>query len=225
MSDASPGLTRPLLLAAAVTLAVSVLRLVGELQGWSNAVFGTHAPGGDPEHRGMLGIWVLAPIFGFWFGRRLRQGTGGPKHAGKAALLLAVGIALLVGGFVVLVQTGVMAMGTPAEPKVATGLPYALGVTALAAVVMAFAWPRLVGALALYGLLARLPVVAITWLALENGWDTHHVLMPPGTLLPEGTSKFVFLATPQLTVWILFTMGIGGLAGCLGAALTRARAS
>ncbi|MGE3174573.1 MAG: hypothetical protein AB7O97_18220 [Planctomycetota bacterium] len=217
MSDAAPNLTRPVLIAATVTLVVSVLRLVGELQGWSAALFGVHEPGTAPQP-GMLGIWVLVPIFGFWFGRRLRQRTGGPPHAGKAALWFAIGIAVVAGGFAALVTSGLVPFGTEEAPEVAAGLQYILIVDAIAAAVLVFAWPRLAGVLALYGVLARIPVVAITWLALENGWHTHHVLLPPGIVLPEGTSQFAFLATPQLTVWILFTMGIGGLAGCLGAA-------
>jgi hypothetical protein len=75
--------------------------------------------------------------------------------------------------------------------------------------------------LLVYALLARIPVVAITFLAVANGWNTHHVDLPPEFALPEGTSKAMFLSMPQATFWIAFTMVVGGVFGCLGAALAR----
>ncbi|HEX5054231.1 MAG TPA: hypothetical protein VFZ65_20805, partial [Planctomycetota bacterium] len=100
-----------------------------------------------------------------------------------------------------------------------SGLGYSLVLVVLAIAVMFTAWPRLGRTLVLYAFFARIPVVVLTYVALENGWDTHYTKLPAGTTLPEGTSAFTFLAMPQLTFWIVATLMLGGLFGCLGAVL------
>ena len=70
-------------------------------------------------------------------------------------------------------------------------------------------------------LLARIPVIVVTFLAVANDWDTHYDKLPPDFAVPEGSSKAVFLSMPQATFWIAFTMLVGGLFGCLGATLAR----
>ena len=77
MTDKAPGMWRPILIAAALSLVVTVVRLVGEVNGWNAVLF---------RSPGVIGITWLVPIVGFWFGYRLRRGTGEPMHAGKAAL-------------------------------------------------------------------------------------------------------------------------------------------
>ncbi|MEO6597565.1 MAG: hypothetical protein ABIP94_22710 [Planctomycetota bacterium] len=218
MDSKAPRTWSLVLVPAVVSLIVTILRLVGELQGWNDQFFSNVAPGG--EHKpGFVGISWLIPIFGFWFGFKLRRSTGQPPHAGKSALRFLIGAAIVIGGFFGLAAAGLIVVpnaDAPGEPK---GLEYALGLLVLAAIVMITAWPRLACVLVLYALLARIPVVAVTYFALQKGWDSHYTKLPVGTTLPLGVDRFTFLAMPQMTVWIVATVMLGGLFGCLGAVL------
>ncbi len=223
MTDKAPGTWSLVAIPAAISLLVTILRLCGELNGWNATLFGNAAPGSSTP-QGLLGISWLIPVFGFWFGWRLRSLHGEPAHAGKAALRCAIGAVVMVGGMMALGAAGLVTFPDENAPAEAKGFAYVLGVVALAGIVILTAWPRLAVTLIVYGLLARIPVVVITWVALgQEDWNTHYTQLPAGTLLPEGVSKFAFLALPQVTFWIVGTMMIGGLFGCLGAALRRRR--
>jgi hypothetical protein len=94
----------------------------------------------------------------------------------------------------------------------------------LAALVGLAAWPRLSATLLVYGLLARLPVVVITYLAVHGNWDTHHAKLGPGLTASSPDDAVYKLSLAQLTFWIFtFTLLVGGVFGCLGAALSRRR--
>lgn len=208
------------LVPATLTLVVTILRLVGELQGWNSTLFNNAGPSPDGG-QGLFGITLLIPIFGIWFGWRLRRGTAGPAHAGKAALVYGLGAGVLVGGFQAAMAAGLIVMPPKGVPGVPTGMTWAVGLV-LAAIAVSFAaWPRLSLTLLVYAVLARLPVVAVTFLAVANDWDTHYAKLPPDFALPAGTSKAMFLSMPQATFWIAVTVIVGGLTGCLGAALVR----
>jgi len=222
MSDKKPGLLSLVLIPALLTLGVAILRLVGELQGWDPLWFDNHAPGHEDQQPGLVGITWLVPIFGLYFGIRLRRLHGQPARPGKAALLLLIGGVLLAGGFFALIELGLVGMPDAESPEEPFGLPYILGLAAVSMLIMLIGSGRLGVLLLVYALLARLPIVAITWLALQNeDWDTHYSKLPDGTILPEGTSPLMFLVTPQLTIWIAFTLLVGGLFGCLGAVLAK----
>lgn len=57
-----------MLIPALLTLAITVLRLVGEINGWNPAIFGSPEAGGDLAP---LGISWLIFVFGLWFGALL----------------------------------------------------------------------------------------------------------------------------------------------------------
>ena len=82
-----------------------------------------------------------------------------------------------------------------------------------------FAWFRLSITLLVYGLLARIPVILITLVAIAAGWETHHVALPKGVEPPEGAELVMATTFPQIFLWVPFTVLVGGLAGCLGALL------
>ena len=208
------------LLPALLSLVVTIVRLVGEWNGWGGALF--HNAGPDPkQQQGLFGITLLIPVFGFWFGWRLRADTGGPAHAGKAALLYLLGPALLAGGFWAALGLGWITLPTEGQPGVPTGLPWAAGILGTAILAMFAAWPRLSATLLLYALLARLPVVVITFVAVAKQWGTHYEKLPPNFVLPPDADKALFLSMPQLTFWPFATVFVGGLCGCLAAALAR----
>ena len=132
-----------------------------------------------------------------------------------------LGALVLVGGFMAAIYTELIVMPTKEAPGVPAGMAWVLGLVLTSIVVALAAWPRLSVALLVYAILARIPVVAITFLAVANGWDTHYDKLAPNFAVPAGESKAMFLAMPQFTFWIAFTVLIGGVFGCLGAALAR----
>lgn len=210
-----PRILSLVLVPALLTLVITVVRVVGELQGWNPALFGSDAGGGAA----LVGITWLVLVFGAWFGFRLRRG-GATVALGRAAIVYAIALAVMVGGFLGLTASGLVTMPTEEQPGQLEGLEYALGLMALAAVVALVAWPRLTLTLLVYGYLARLPVVAVTWLDLSQGWDTHYGALPPAVVVRDDSERLMALLMPQLTLWpLVFTPIVGGLCGCLGARL------
>ena len=207
-----------ILIPAIITLLVTVLRLVGELQGWNDQVFSNVAPGGE-QKPGFMGIAYLVPIFGLWFGFKLRRSTGQPPHIGKAALRFLIGAVVLIGGFMACMGLELITLPNKEAPGQPTGLMYSIILIGVTAILLLSAWPKLAITLLLYGLMARIPIVIITYLAIDNGWDSHHVKLPVGTVLLDEAERFTYLAMPQMTFWLIFTMLVGGLFGCLGAKL------
>lgn len=198
---------RLILVPAIITLAVTLLRLAGELAGGSSALFNRAAGGGGA----LVGIVWLVPVFGFWFGRRLVQSGQGPLSAGRVAgfaLLAAVaGIGITFAG----ARTG--------RPLILT-IAFIAG--AIASGLLAWrGWPALARVLLAYGLAARIPVALVMLAAIYGNWGTHYDVPPPdfdATLGPFAKWLAIGLL-PQLTVWIGFTVSVGSLFGALGAAL------
>ena len=201
---------RPLIRGAAVlTFLVTLLRLFGELQGWSERFF-SRAPGGPGA---LVGIVWLVPLFGLFFGWKLANLEYRPPRAGRAA-----GICLLALAVIVVVGIAINALGMGVLGQV-----LAISVAgAIAGLIGLRAWPELGRVLLAYGLAARLPVVVIYLAAFLGGWGTHYDAVPPGWPPMSVWLKFVLLGlVPQLTLWIGFTIVVGTLCGLVGAALVR----
>ncbi len=207
--DRAPSVLRPLLLAACITLAVTALRLVGELQQWSPSLSNRDAGGGGA----LLGITWLVPVFGLWFGIQLARGGRPPAHKGKAILLPILGIGGLVGAMAL--QFMVLELDGNAMFAYLGATLGACSLTALAA------WPSLFGANLVYGLCARLPIIALTYVAFDKGWDVHHVKLPPNATAAAQADPAWFLSAAQIVLWIPFTILVGGLFGGLGALFVR----
>jgi hypothetical protein len=220
MADKPREVWSLVLVPAVVTLVVSVVRLVGELRGWSPTLFNSAGPSPDGG-QGLFGITLLVPFIGFWFGWRLRRDTGGPGNLGRAALVYLLSAAVFAGGFLLVTQLGWLVLPSKEAPGVPQGIPYMAGCLGLALLVMFVAWPRLSWTLLVYALLARLPVVAITFIAVGKGWGSHYEKLPPDFVLPPDVDKALFLSMPQVTFWPVFTVLVGGLCGCLAAALRK----
>jgi hypothetical protein len=195
--------------AAVVTLAVTLLRLYGERQGWSERLF-SRAPGGGGA---LVGIAWLVLLFGFFFGWKLAQLEYHPPPARRAAgvCLLAIAVVVVVGLAVYLLPVGPVGQ--------------VLGISAagaVAGVIGLRAWPELGRVLLLYGLAARIPVVVVYQLAFLNDWGTHYDAVPQGWPEMGVWMNFLLLGViPQLTLWIGYTIVVGTLCGLAGAALTR----
>lgn len=195
---------------AVITLAITLLRLVGELQGWNPGLFNRAAGGGGS----LLGISWLPLLFGPWFAWQLAkagQKADGWKVAGKALLGLLIAVLPLVALGVLGASQTVMLLVSAVTTLVAT------------AFVMR-GWPELWRVLMAYALAARVPVVVVMLVAILGNWGTHYDVLPPNAtaqLLAMGPlQKWLFIGLlPQMTLWIAWTVIIGMLVGGIVVAL------
>lgn len=209
---------------ALITLSVTLLRLYGELQHWSPALF-RREPGGLGA---LIGIIWLAPVFGVYFARTLIGRGAGPVSPGRAVAHAFMGVGAFVGWAalsLVLVQP---APGTVPRPEqfqvqVVTGAAAALAVVVL----QARGWPALCRVLLLYAAAARVPVVIVMLLAIFGGWGTHYDAFPAGFPLTGALEKWFWGGVlVQMTVHLANTVLLGSLFGSLQAAwLLRTRRS
>ncbi len=211
MTDSRPSLRQLLLVPSLITLAVTLLRLVGELARWSPSLF-NREPGGPGA---LVGIVWLIPVFATWFAVRLAQAGEVPpsvgRALGRAALGFVLNTAVLVAAFKLF----------PTSPVVQLAL---FGVGSWAAIAVARpGWPVLWRVLLAYGFAARLPVVAIMFLAIFLGWDTHYAKPRPDFPPMGKLGLFLWTAVlPQLSVWIYLTVVGGMLFGAVGVSVWRA---
>ena len=200
------------LVPAIITLAVTLVRLAGELYGGPDSLFNRSAGGGGA----LVGIVWLVLIFGYWFGHKLARAGFPPaslgRHFGFTVLALAVCAGLMYVAF------AIMPAGSVQNALVVIG--------SWAAVALVWCgWPALAKVLTVYGLAARIPVAIVMLFAILGDWGTHYDVAPPG--LPEGITpvdKWVRIGLiPQLTIWIAFTVIVGGLFAGVAAALAGRR--
>ncbi len=200
-----------ILVPAVITLAVTLLRLTGELLRWDPAFFSREAGGAGA----IIGIVWLVPIFGIYFAWKLVHMGHGPASVGRA-----IGIPVLA--FLLIPATIAVAMKVDHPFRVAV-----LGVGCIVATLVGLrAWPALGRTLLVYGLAARIPVVVVMLLAILGNWGTHYELGPPSFPEMAPLAKWFWIGLlPQLTLWIAFTVVIGGFVGGLTALATGRRAA
>ena len=206
--------TRLVAVPAAVTLAVTLLRLAGELLNWSPALFSRAAGGGGS----LVGISWLVPLFGLWFGLRLAREQAPPRPLAGFGLLLAAIALMPVVGMVA------PALGVPAQSLTMLAL---FSIAAVASVVIALpAWPRLGRVLLAYALAARVPVALLMLVAMLGNWGTHYDAAPPGFPEMGAFAKWLTIGLlPQATVWFWFTIAFGGLFGLVAGAIAGRRSA
>jgi hypothetical protein len=214
-NEASARTGRLILVPAAITLVVTLLRLVGELQGWSPRLF-SREPGGGGA---LVGISWLVLVFGAWFGWKLAASGERPASAWRALGLTVLALALMPASGFVAGKLGI------SEVSVTTLVIYAV-VSIVGLLLALWAWPALGRTLLVYALAARIPVVLVMLVAILGNWGTHYDV-PPTAGFPAMAplSKWLLIGVlPQMTIWLWFTVVIGGLFGIAAAALTRRRA-
>ncbi len=218
-SQGSVSTARLILLPALISMAVTTLRLVGELQHWSSRWFSTDTGGIVPDGVSwVIGISWMAPLFGIYFALRLA-----PEH-GPANPAKAVGWSLA--GVFVLLSFRYFLL-----PKINTGFPRILIFIWLAmagpALLQAIGWPALFKTLLTYALAARVPVVMVMFFALRGEWGTHYdyVGMPAEFQMPFWPRFFWLAFFPQLIFWVGFTILTGALTGTLAYAIFGKRLS
>ena len=215
-SASGPSVLRIIAAPALISLAVTLLRLTGELQHWSSAWFSSETGGVTPSGVSwVVGITWLAVPFGAYFAFRLVASGQGPESLGKAAVCAACGIAILL----------VWALRILPSPNI--GFPRVLIfvwlVMVVAAIIQVSGWPALFKALLAYGFASRIPVAIIMFLAMRGNWGTHYdyVGMPAEFQMPLMPKYFWLAFFPQLVFWVGFTIVIGSLAGIIAAGLMR----
>ncbi|MGI8784797.1 MAG: hypothetical protein ACR2L2_14235 [Acidobacteriota bacterium] len=213
MSDSRTSITRLIQIPVLITLAITLLRLLGEMQQWSPLLF-SREPGGPGA---LVGIVWLVPIFGLYFGIKLAQAGDRPSGLGSTILWTFLGIVAFVAiGF----SSQLFKLGNRGQ------LAF-MAVAAVVAIALQFrTWPELTRTLLVYGLAARIPVIIIMLLAFRGNWGTHYDAVPPDLPAMAPMEKFFWLGLiPQLTLWIAFTVLFGRFFGAIGAVLARQRKS
>lgn len=191
-----------------VALAVTLLRLTGELMAWPRPLVNT-APCG----KAILGVVWLVPIAGVYFAVKLRAREPPPTRLSRLFLYAAAGLALKLAG------TALMEMQGGYAPRLLGNL----GLTMAGLVLSALAWPRLFQLLLAYGYASRLPVAVVTFLAMRGHWGTHYDALDPG--FPAIGFWPTFLRTsfvPNIFFMEAYTVIVGLLFAVLWLGLTRA---
>lgn len=207
-SNSRISIAQLIFIPSVITLAVTLLRLVGELQHWPNALFNRDV--GGPGS--IIGITWLVLLFGAYFALKLARSGETPPSAGRV-----IGYALL--GLAVSFAGGYLGFGMKAEfpGKILIGLV----LIAVGGLIPFLGWKALAKVLLAYGYAARIPVVILMYFAMRGNWGTHYDAIPPE--FPQDMdfwTKYIQLAVvPQLIMWIGFTTVIGSLFGGIALAV------
>jgi hypothetical protein len=200
-----------------ITLAITIIRLAGELQHWNSALFNPAAGGGGA----LVGIVWLVPIFGIYFGLKLNAAGLGPQKAGRVILFAVVGIVLNIA--IAIVFTGPLKL-QPGQPTFQV-IAAAGGIIAI--LILRKPWPALFKTLLAYGYAARIPVAILMLVAIKQNWGTHYDVPPtPDFPAMHWLAKWFWIgAIPQLVDWIAFTMMVGSLVGAIAVAIANLRSA
>ncbi len=221
-SGEGPGV-RLVVVPAAITLVVTLLRLAGELRHWSPKWFSTDTGGIVPQGVSWLvGITWLAAVFGVYFGIRLVRTGQGPHSLAKAAVFVGLGIAIFFGFNPVV--SYIRLRFNVNFPMILIPL-WTFWVVAGA--IQYFGWPRLFKVLLMYAYAARIPVAIVMFFAMLGNWGTHYdyVGMPPQFSM-DPVPRYLWLAFfPQLLAWVGFTITLGSVCGLVAAAIFPPRSS
>jgi len=214
-----------ILVPAVITLAVTLLRLVGELQGWSPILFNRGEEQWSPA---LVGIVWLVPVFGAWFGWKLTRAGSGPGSLGRAFGLTLASLAVLPLFAFLAPRAGVVPerLWRPNVPltESLTILSVFVAFAIVGLAIGILAWPALGRTLLAYGLAARIPVALLMLVAMLGNWGTHYDARPS---YPPQMSTLAWWVTlglvPQLFFWIWYTIVLGALFGIVAAAIARRR--
>jgi len=208
-ATASPALPPGTVLwPAAVTLAVTLVRLVGERRGWSPDYFST-LPGGGLAY---VGITWLVPLVGAYFGWQLAR-----------ARVAAPGLGALVGWNLAALAVG-LGIGYGLEKALNPSPTRTLVLWAVVSLVVSAmslsTWPALGKLLLAYAAAARVPVLVVMALAIRGRWGTHYDALQPDFPLLGGLGRWLWTGLlPQATVWVAFTLALGAAFSAIGVLL------
>lgn len=201
-----------ILVPAIISFAITILRLVGELNDWSSSLFSREAGGGGS----IIGISWLVPIFGVYFATRLVRDGYTPQGTVKVIALAVAGAFFGMALMVPFIGRG------PTDPLAVLMTFVGAGV---GVALQRIAWPELFETLLAYAFAVRIPVALVMLVAILGDWGTHYDVPPPGGL-PEMSAfaKWFYIgAVYQFSFWILFTVVIGSLSGGITALVVGAK--
>ena len=215
---------RPLLrliwITACLSLAVTALRLLGELRHWAPAWFSSATGGYIPSGISWLvGITWLAIPFGAYFGLKLYRGGYGPPALERSIGYGAFGVIVLL-ACDYLLHPIILKHVSLEWPRTTVFLWLYI---VIAALLQFSGWSSLSRTLLIYGFAARIPVAIIMFFAFRGHWGTHYdyVGLPPQFQMSFWPA-FLWLAFfPQLVFWVSFTVLVGVLSGSIAAAARR----
>lgn len=194
---------------AVVTLAITLLRLVGELLDWSPTFFSKAAGGANA----VVGIVWLVPVFGIYFAWKLATGGSAPG-AGRVILHGLLGFALVVGAVVFAAK----ALGLGQQGR----FWFAIVASLVALWIGLRGWSALARTLIAYGLAARVPVALVMLFAMLGNWGTHYDVAPPNFPEMGALTKWLFIGlVPQMLLWVPFTVYVGLFFGGLALLVPR----
>ena len=206
---------RLIIVPSVISLAITILRLTGELQSWSPKWFSSETGGIVPSGVSwVFGITWLAAVFGAYFALRLARIGRKPQSLGKAVAFSAIGILILL-VFRPIVEFLCMALSISFPQD----LIFIWFFLVLAGTLQYFAWPELFKILLIYAYAARIPVAIVMFFAMLGNWGTHYDYV--GMQIPlKGLARYLWLAFfPQLVGWIGFTITLGSVCGVLAISL------
>jgi hypothetical protein len=200
-------IARLILIPSVITLAITLLRVIGELQHWSPTLFNP-SPGGGGA---LVGITWLVPIFGIYFALKLAGAGEGPAGVGRAIGMAVFGLIVMAGGTF---------LGFAPQVNFPGKLVIGFLLIVAAAALQFRTWPALSKALVAYGYAARIPVAIVTFFAIRGNWGTHYDALPPGFAETSFWTRYVQTALlPQLVFWVIFTLIVGALFGSIATAI------
>jgi hypothetical protein len=208
------SITRLIAVPAVITLAITLLRLAGELEHWGMPWFG-NKPGGEAA---IIGISWLPFIFGPYFAVKLAKSGDGWRSAGRAWGYLGL-------AFIVLVAGGAILSLVESRKMRAMGI-VGFALLLVAAFVPRGGWRALGQTLLAYAFAARIPVLIVMFFAMSGnggaGWGTHYDIADPDLAHLPFAEKFLYNAfLPQMTAWIAWTVIMGTLAGLIVVGVAR----
>ena len=199
------------LIPAIITLGVTVLRLVGELQGWSPRLFNRAAGGGGA----LVGISWLPLVFGVYFALRLVDAGERPASAWRALGLAVLGLAI--------VPAALFTANAMKAPQLGMLVTAAIAFV-IGGIVAGRGWPALGRVLFVYALAARVPVAALMLPAIVGKWGTHYDVLPPNFPPMSDVATWALIGLfPQLTICVGFTIIVGAIVGAATAAIARGK--
>ncbi|MEW6126414.1 MAG: hypothetical protein AB1757_05060 [Acidobacteriota bacterium] len=217
MSINNTSIIKLITIPTAITLAITLLRLIGELNNWTPFLFSKQAGGGGA----LLGISWLPPIFGIWFAYKLIKANETPETSSGRVILHAIGgIVLFAGG-------GALMAGQ--SPENFSPVKAFIGVLLfVAATAIQFpAWRKFFKTILAYGFAARVPVAIVMFIAIYGNWGTHYDVAPPNFPEMSWFNKYLLIGLmPQILLWIPFTVLTGSLtAGITALVMQRGKAT
>jgi len=209
----SVSITRLIMVPALITLGITILRLLGELQHWHRPWVDSAAGGGGA----LIGISWLPIIFGPYFAVKLLMDGNAPQSLGKAVGFAFLGLLVAFGAMWLL-------QATFSHPSILSLAAFVLSL--VAAFIPRIGWRSLGNALLAYAFAARIPVLVVMYLAMRGnggaGWGTHYDVTDPMFANLSFLKKYFDEAVlPQMTMWIAWTTIVGSLFGVAAASIAR----